>query len=1403
MLFVWLLSGALVSLFMRNESDESIRQSDSISSLDASADSIDATRFEDRSPPGCKLDGSVDNRKSSSSDDQRAVFLKILERVSDSRYQIFEEIGRGGMGIVFRAKDKRLQRDVAMKVISPSRIYDSSFIDRFIEEAQISGQLQHPSIVPVYDIGKLDSGHLFFTMKLVRGETLASLLLKRTAPSDALDHWLGIFYQLCQAVAFAHSKQVIHRDLKPANVMVGRFGEVNVMDWGLAKLQTANSNNRFREDIATSLTELSSTDVAEGASEDIHSVQPVNKRTVSDDANGIESTKHDFYSVVQTIRHGVDVESESSPMVSSELVDLTQIGVVLGTVAYMPPEQASGQNDKVDFRSDVFSLGAILCEIVTGVPPYIPNDNVDLLQMAIEGAVEPALLRIEDSQAHPDIQELVRSCLAPMPAHRPSNAGLLTKRLEEIISHSKERMRKAEQENAATVARLEEAARTYVSERRSQRMILLASILSLSLLFALIGGSILLSHRESIKVSQNMLTLEQFSGPATILTDGIWDARVMPASTEFTRLVVMKEDLELAISRMDIGPIVIQSASRILQRISQLENSRSFVLNLDKVYWEYNPFAGVYDPEKLLEGAVSNHDRNVSLNHQLQAYQRLFQEMLWNSSTVNGLGSLDLKSMPRWALDEIDVGLMRFNHLCRDYLNRYGQSLEIERLLQRIDSDLSSIRNDQGKDKQLLLHDLWQAVFERNVPLMMKLAEDPRVDELSVPARQTLARALLEYGPEYHSEVLQTQIEWLLIESKDATEKPRARRIKDGSVIAFEIIANLKNDDVLAVRLDTFHDFESGIGPGERDGQLPDDENRCLLDEVAFTRQSSDGNEFTDLEITHVVSGHLLVPGREITNAVDYTSGTFWSLAHRPEQSVATSYFFVRPIRTARYPILRIRVDNGHPEYRQMTSLGKYRIYYANSVPELKDPILAADQLIQRLSSESILTPRVQMLVAEIASMASYSDLNTAVSTASLAYRLSPGDSGMAELFLRLVTRLSLDSQNSWLTKIHRNLETQAGSSDSEQIRRKLSAHYSRLGDEFFEIWHQGSLVMYEQSLSTDAKVFKRYGRLGERLRKIGKVDEAQAVMEKGIELAAEVSENWYYLGSMVYDYGNYHRCVALLQQSLIIEPNDLRSRRTLCRALFKSKLLTEGFEQFEFLRSYDQVDDYTLSLAVSTCLLAKDVDRALQLIEWWGKQDGKIVDLKTDSMLSSYYDSHSAAWYYICLAAMDEAIPESRGHESKDDNEHLDLADTRMLSIFDMMSSDHRLDWETIFAMIDRALYGRGVIEPLETLDNLQRLLIALEKRYANTNRIRIRLAAICLKSGQEERARGVIKNLPANTTNPYSAFGDIIKRVLDENSGADLHLEQFIFPSDRTQLLPERDRDLAEWLWWDRNVP
>src|SRR5262245_11562751 len=204
------------------------------------ADSLDAGLAAGFGQPPTEGPSSVLARMRDSLGDLRPVLLKEAEgesahiikpssdamppaEVTGDRYQLQGEIARGGMGAVLRGRDIDLGRDLAVKVLLEKHVHRPEVARRFIEEAQIGGQLQHPGVVPVYDIGRFGD-RPFFTMKLVKGHTLAALLGERPSPSEDRPRFLAITLQVAQAMAYAHAKGVIHRDLKPSNVMVGGFG---------------------------------------------------------------------------------------------------------------------------------------------------------------------------------------------------------------------------------------------------------------------------------------------------------------------------------------------------------------------------------------------------------------------------------------------------------------------------------------------------------------------------------------------------------------------------------------------------------------------------------------------------------------------------------------------------------------------------------------------------------------------------------------------------------------------------------------------------------------------------------------------------------------------------------------------------------------------------------------------------------------------------------------------------------------------------------------------------------------------------------------------------------------------------------------------------------------------------
>jgi formylglycine-generating enzyme required for sulfatase activity len=280
-------------------------------------------RFGSQADPGISLEHGAD------ADVDPALLDALKSRgPSSSRYRLKGEVAQGGMGVILRVWDEDLRRHLAMKVMLDEQEGAASRLSRFLEEAQVTGQLDHPGIVPVHELGIDARGRVFFTMKLVKGKTLEHVL---EAVRHGDDGWsvtraLSVVLRVCEAMAFAHEKGVIHRDLKPANIMVGRFGETYVMDWGLARVL---------------------------GKKDTKDIRPQPNESVS----AVRSSRRD--------------SGQATP--DSSL--LTMDGDQVGTPAYMPPEQARGDLERLGPHSDVYAVGAILYHLLSGQVPYVEPDT--------------------------------------------------------------------------------------------------------------------------------------------------------------------------------------------------------------------------------------------------------------------------------------------------------------------------------------------------------------------------------------------------------------------------------------------------------------------------------------------------------------------------------------------------------------------------------------------------------------------------------------------------------------------------------------------------------------------------------------------------------------------------------------------------------------------------------------------------------------------------------------------------------------------------------------------------------------------------------------------------------------------------------------------------------------------
>jgi serine/threonine-protein kinase len=264
------------------------------------------------------------------------------------RYLVERELAHGGMGVILAAHDPLIGRAVALKVLLAQHREKLGYRARLLEEARITGRLQHPGTVAVYDLGELPDTRPFFVMKLVEGETLEARLAARTTPTENLPQVLSVFERVCQVLAYAHAHGIIHRDVKPLNVMVAPFGVVKLMDWGVA----------------------------------------------------------------------CELNGACKPCAAGAVE-------ILGTPAYMSPEQAQGDPSRVDERADVFGLGGILCAVLTGAPPYPGDSTRKVFARAQRADLADAFGRLEAAcraGMPADLVALAKQCLSPNRDARPRAA---------------------------------------------------------------------------------------------------------------------------------------------------------------------------------------------------------------------------------------------------------------------------------------------------------------------------------------------------------------------------------------------------------------------------------------------------------------------------------------------------------------------------------------------------------------------------------------------------------------------------------------------------------------------------------------------------------------------------------------------------------------------------------------------------------------------------------------------------------------------------------------------------------------------------------------------------------------------------------------------------------------------
>src|SRR5262245_4246998 len=369
-------------------------------------------RYGSQADPGISLEGEGESGKTG--DFTSEVFRRLAGRRGEiGRYRLQGEIASGGQGAILRVWDEDLRRHLAMKVLlgqaelgrsGDTPPVDSRTLGRFLEEAQVTGQLDHPGIVPVHELGLDSAGRVYFTMKLVQGKTLQEVfdLAEKEREGWTRTRVLSVLLKVCEAMAYAHHKGVVHRDLKPANVMVGRFGEVFVMDWGLAKV------------------------LGRAETKDVRLV-PLPK------TSSLQSERQ---------------EADSGP--DSPL--LTMDGDVVGTPAYMAPEQAQGKVDAIGPHTDVYAVGAMLYHLLARQMPYCAPDmrvsNRTILAMVLQGPPAPLHALQKDIPA-----ELEAICEKAMARDSAQRYGDTSAQAEDLGAYIENRVVRAYETGAIAEAR--------------------------------------------------------------------------------------------------------------------------------------------------------------------------------------------------------------------------------------------------------------------------------------------------------------------------------------------------------------------------------------------------------------------------------------------------------------------------------------------------------------------------------------------------------------------------------------------------------------------------------------------------------------------------------------------------------------------------------------------------------------------------------------------------------------------------------------------------------------------------------------------------------------------------------------------------------------------------------------
>lgn len=731
----------------------------------------------------------------------------------EQRYQLVTNFARGGLGQIWMANDTRLRREVAYKELLPNALKSKNSVERFLEEAQITGQLEHPGIVPIYDIGYQQNGTPFYAMKLVRGDTMEKAIeLFHQLPQDSPE-WaitrrklLGNFVDVCNAIAFAHDRGVLHRDLKPLNVMLGAFGETLVLDWGLAKVledeaeaaasdgtQITADPGAFSVDGETVMEDSAApTTGATGASA---AATTGDQTQVLDSKDGSASAAA---GVTAAAAHAASAAAGGQSQVSfggtkthvrtdvRTAGSQTMMGSIMGTPAYMPPEQAKGKLDEIDPRADIYSLGGILYKLLTNRQPIQKGKNIkELLKRVIDGEIIPP--RQHEASIDKPLEAICLKALATKRKDRYQSALDIVKDVEAFLADE-------------PVSCFEDPplvkARRWV--KKNQRTVVGVSTTVAAVLVFWIGSSIVHASTlsgirsfaaEQLKAAEESADKGEFETAATALNEAIGRAGSEPDLAE------LKSSLENQLALFEqtrLQKLESESARRIQVarsdfRGGQFGKARTSLAETLVMIGDEESLAGIRTEADTL---LTRIETAIAQQSEIEATQKKFEQFRALADEARARGS-----MPGAANEREDAQIALATAVKALKLFGLDQAQAFEKPPAWFDEDLPWVIEFQLRTGKLPLAALKNDAFELMIllaDLELFLAKDGPANQLQAAAKRGLGWVNLakETGAVSPVPYIWEEICHRRLGDNDAAEKAlvEARKIQPATALDFFLL---------------------------------------------------------------------------------------------------------------------------------------------------------------------------------------------------------------------------------------------------------------------------------------------------------------------------------------------------------------------------------------------------------------------------------------------------------------------------------------------------------------------------------------------------------------------------------------------------------------------------------------